>query len=339
MNAQMLKYHLLWVIVFIIACSTEDVVKIKVLPLEIAPTGLGDTNVPDDNSYTDLRWQLGKKMFYDIAFSRDSSISCASCHKQEYAFGDNLPTTNGAFGRAGTRNVPSIANVIFYPYFLREGGLNTLEKQVLVPIQEHNEFDLKMPELLERLKENSTYVKLSKEAYGRELDPFVITRAISVFERSIVSYRSKYDLHLAGDENILSVAEKRGYNLFTSDRLACFKCHSGPLFSNFGFENNGIYEEYSDLGKFRLTGIESDKGRFKVPSLRNIGFTAPYMHDGSIATLDKVIEHYNSGGKIHPNKSALIKAINLTNSEKADLKAFLLTLNDNDLIEDVRYKK
>lgn len=337
MLASKLKYILLSLGIIFFSCRKDEIGKVEVLPIGTFPTGFGTVNVTDDNLYADLRWELGKMMFYDVAFSRDSSISCASCHKQEFAFGDNKVTTNGAFGRSGTRNVPSIANVAYFPYFLTEGGLNTLEKQVLVPIQEHNEFDLPMTELLGRLSKNQKYTELAIKAYGRELDPFVISRAISNFERTLLSYRSKYDLWQVGEAS-LSKAETKGHELFNSARLACNLCHSGPLFTTFGFENNGLYITYENIGRKRLTGLDSDMARFKVPSLRNLGYTAPYMHDGSFATIDDVLEHYSSGGKEHQNKSHLVKPLNLSEKEKSDLKAFLLTLDDHELMKDDRFQ-
>lgn len=289
-------------------------------------------NYPEDNLPQEVRNELGKMLFYDVRLSKDSSVSCASCHKPEFAFADNTSTSKGAFERPGTRNTPSIANVAYQPYFTREGGVPTLEMQVLVPIQEHNEFAFNIIDLQERLSDDSVYQSLSLRAYNRELDYFVIVRALSNFERSIVSTSSKFDQYASGDLSSLNDDELAGLELFFSDKTDCSKCHSGALFSSFEIENNGLYTNYSDEGRARLTGLASDSGLFKIPSLRNVAITSPYMHDGSIATLNEVIDHYDAGGKPHTNKSDLIRPLNLTDLEKNQLLAFLETLTDYNLL-------
>jgi len=176
------------------------------------------------------------------------------------------------------------------------------------------------------------YQNMAKKAYGRSLDPFTITRSISTFERSIVSGSSRYDEYTQGKAT-LTAEEKLGETLFFSAKTDCSSCHGGFNFTNYGFKNNGLYEVYVHPGRYRLTQKDSDLALFKTPSLRNIGFTAPYMHDGSIATLAGVIDHYNSGGKPHIHKSDLVRPLNLTNSEKKALVAFLLTLDDYTLLK------
>jgi cytochrome c peroxidase len=164
-------------------------------------------------------------------------------------------------------------------------------------------------------------------------DHFVITRALACFERSLLSGYSPYDQYANYDKlNALTEAEIRGMNLFFSDKTNCSKCHSGFNFSNYAFENNGLYEEYEDVGQFRLTGLDSDIALFKVPSLRNVELTAPYMHDGRINSLEEIIEHYNSGGENHPHKNNLIQPLNLTDLEKNDLIQFLKSLTDETFI-------
>jgi cytochrome c peroxidase len=180
---------------------------------------------------------------------------------------------------------------------------------------------------------------MSWEAFGREPDFYVIPRAISTFERSLLSGNSPYDaFNQKGDGDALSEAAKRGMQLFFSNRTACGNCHNGFNFTNYAFENNGLYEDYPDPGRFRLTGKESDRARFKVPTLRNIAVTAPYMHDGSIATLEEVLGHYDSGGAAHPNKSAWIRPIGLSPSEKSDIIAFLHSLTDQAFIQNEKFR-
>jgi len=204
--------------------------------------------------------------------------------------------------------------------------------QILVPIQEHNEFDFNIVLLAERLKKDSTYKEMSLKSYGREPDHFVITRALACFERSLISGNSTYDRFIKG-EAFLTTEEELGMSIFFGNQANCSSCHRGYNFSNYSFENNGLYLNYEDEGRKRLTGNTVDDALFKVPTLRNIELTAPYMHDGSISSLEDVIEHYASGGKDHPHKSQLIKGINLTIKEKQALIKFLQTLTDYTFIE------
>lgn len=292
------------------------------------PTELPEINYPEDNKPTDDRILLGKLLFEDVRLSRTDEISCASCHKSEFAFADNIPTNNGVEGREGTRNSISLMNVAHRTSLMREGGVPTLEMQALVPFQEHNEFDLNIVLAAEKLSSDTTYLQISQSAYGREFGPYVITRAISAFERTLIGGNSKFDKFL-NDEAQLTTDEELGMQLFYSDSLACSSCHSGILFSSQDFANNGLYEEYSDLGKQRFTGQDSDNGVFVIPSLRNIANTAPYMHNGSLATLQEVIDNYANGGSEHRNKDERIKGFSLTQKEKEAIIAFLSTLTES----------
>lgn len=295
---------------------------------------------PEDNAYTPARWRLGKKLFYDNILSIDSTLSCASCHKSELAFSDDVALSKGVKNRDGHRNAPTLANVAYHPYYTREGGIATLEQQVLVPLQEHNEFDFNILLAGQRLALDSSYSAMSLEAYGRSPDFYVITRALANFQRSIVSKSSPFDAYLyEKNENAITSTEKRGLELFYGDKAKCSSCHGGPDFTDYSFQNNGLYESYADNGRRRLTGDEVDEALFKVPSLRNIEVTAPYMHDGSIATLEEVVQHYNTGGRQHMNKGKTVGPLHLTQQEKSDLLAFLLTLTDDQFLTDKKYKK
>jgi len=301
--------------------------------LVIIPQGFPSMAFPDDNPFTRASYDLGKKLFFDPILSRDSSINCSACHLPGKAFSDEFSVSAGVDGAAGNRNSPSLANVGYHPYFMREGGVPTLEMQILVPIQEHNEFDFNIVLIAERLNRQPEYVDLCLEAYGRLPDPFCITRSIANFERTLISGNSAYDQYaLQGEAGALDQSELRGMNLFFSNELACGSCHSGFNFTDYSFQNNGIYTEYADEGRMHLTGLESDRALFKVPSLRNVGLTGPYMHDGSMATLQEVIWHYETGGENHPNKSKLIQGFGLNDSERADLLAFLNSLTDYDFV-------
>lgn len=317
-----------------ISCAKEtESAEIANLQIMEVPQGFPDIEHPEGNEYTIERWELGKKLFYDPILSKDGSISCASCHDPSLAFSDNVSVSIGAGGLLGTRNSPSLGNVAFHPYYTREGGLPTLEMQILVPIQEHNEFNNNIVLIADTLATNPTYVHMAKVAYNREPDAFVITRALSQFERSMISGQSSYDLEYNYSiQGSMSQSALRGEVLFDSERTSCFSCHSGFNFTNYSFQNNGLYDEYPDNGRERLTQDPNDKALFKVPSLRNTQLTGPYMHDGSIETLTEVIEHYNNGGSNHINKNTLIKPLNFSENEKADLLAFLESLTDQKFI-------
>lgn len=318
-----------------ISCHKEDLKAESYLEI---PRGFPMPFFPEDNTFTNDRFLLGRDLFYDPILSIDSSISCASCHKQELAFSDGLRISEGVMSRMGTRNAPSLTNVAYHPYFLREGGVPSLEMQIAVPIQEHNEFDHNILLIAEKLNASSKYVDLSYKAYNRLPDPFVITRAIACFERALISGDSPYDHYLNGDQNAISTSAKNGLRLFNSNELKCSQCHATFNFTNYQFENNGLYEVYTDEGRMRFTGMESDRALFKVPSLRNVELTSPYMHDGSIGSLEAVIDHYASGSKNHPHKSKLINGFKITDDEKEDLINFLKTLTDNNFISNEKFK-
>lgn len=303
-----------------------------------APVGFPPIPFPAENAYTQARWELGKRLFYDPVLSIDSSVSCGSCHKIALGFADGVAFSPGVEDRPGVRNAPGLANIAYHPYYLREGGLPTLEMQVLVPIQEENEFAHNIVDISEELMLDSTYVAQSQAAYGRDPDPYVITRAISTFERTLVSGNSAFDKwNYQGCESALSEEEQRGRALFFSEKTNCAKCHGDFNFTNYAFENNGLYEEYPDIGRMRQTSDSADLARFKVPSLRNVAVSAPYMHDGSIVSLEAVVDHYNAGGVEHVHKSPLVRPLGLSEQEKKDLVRFLYALTDYEFLGSVRF--
>ncbi len=233
------------------------------------------------------------------------------------AFSDTVALSPGSEKKPGTRNAPSLANVAYHPYYTRDGGVASLEMHVLVPIQEHNEFNSNILEIAKRLQNNSEYQQLAKQAYNRDLDYYVITRALANFQRTLLSGNSAYDQYvLKKNKKALTAQQLRGMNLFFSERTNCSSCHSGFNFTNYAFENTGLYEKYNDIGRKRLTLSDDDLEKFKVPSLRNVAVTGPYMHDGSVPNLVAVVEHYDSGGKNNPRKNTKIKPLHLTPEEK-----------------------
>lgn len=284
---------------------------------------------PEDNPYSYESWLLGKHLFYDVRLSRNNDLSCASCHNQGLGFADNKPFSFGDNAALGTTNAPTLTNVGYNPYFLFAGGVPSLEMQILVPIQEHNEFNTNILEIIDKLSDDVFYQKLAHLAYRRNMDAFVLTRAIANFQRTLVSANSRYDQHFNQNRPNLTESELRGYDLFFSDRTNCFSCHGGFNFTTYAFENNGRYAEYGNMGRMLITHNLEDLAKFKIPTLRNIEKTAPYMHDGSLNSLEEVIEHYNAGGSNHPSKNALIRPLGLSAQEKEDLRRFLLTLTDD----------
>lgn len=289
---------------------------------------------PEKNQLTILRVELGKMLFYDPILSKDSTVSCANCHKQQFAFADSLSFSLGVQDRLGVQNAPSLMNIGYAPYFTRAGGVSTLEMQISIPIHETHELDFNIVLAAKRVATDSLYKAMSLAAYERLPDPYVITRSIAAFERTLISAHSPYDLYTYYDQTqALSPSAKRGLKLFMSEQTNCSTCHTPPHFSNFSFQNNALYTHYADSGRIRLTNKEEDRALFKVPSLRNISLTSPYMHDGSFNTLAEVVNHYNKGGKVHKHKSPLIKVLNLDHKEQKDLVAFLESLTDNTLIQ------
>jgi len=323
----------LGIVVVIYGCSVEPPEPSPYANLIDVPPGFPEQQFPADNVPNEDRILLGRLLFYSTKMSQDSDVACVNCHYPGSSFTGMQQVSQGTQGRIGSRNSPSLANVGYKPHFLMEGGVPTLEMQALVPIQEHSEFGMNMLDVIERFTSDNVVQSLSHKAYGRPFDAFVLTRALASFERTFVSGRSRVD------RNMLSAAEKRGKDLFFSNRTNCSSCHGGFLYTNHGFANNGAYESYADQGKARLTGKQSDAAVFAIPSLRNISVTAPYMHDGRIQSLSEVINHYNRGGFAHPNKSALIRPLGLNSQETSDLEAFLLALTDETFLYNPRFSR
>ncbi|MBM3160048.1 MAG: cytochrome-c peroxidase [Bacteroidetes bacterium] len=291
---------------------------------------------PEDNPLTDEKIALGRKLFFDKRLSKDGSISCASCHDPGRAFSDNLTTSRGINGQHTERNAPSILNAAFLPTVMFDAHLKSLELQVIVPIQEPTEMGHNMKELIPILRQIPEYQKAAREIYNRDFDAYVLTRSISSFERSLLSLNSRYDQYINGRKHALSKAEKRGLELFMNE-LNCITCHTPPNFTNYRAENNGLYANYGeDKGRFRINLDSNDIGKFKVPSLRNILLTSPYMHDGSIKTIEGVISHYASGGKSSQTKHPKIQPFVISNEDKKNLISFLGALTDTSYLKHFR---
>ncbi|MCS6904018.1 MAG: cytochrome c peroxidase [Bacteroidia bacterium] len=323
---------IIWLeIILLVGCQKENIQapapKDEFYSLNLPPH-FPQPEIPEDNLLTKNRVELGRLLFSDPILSRDSTVSCASCHKSELAFADNRSISPGVQGRLGKRNAPSLLYRAYATSLNWDGGVPTLELQALVPIQDHAELDMDFGTLVERLKRHPRYPALFQAAYQTEPNEAGIVKALAAFQRTLIKGTSDYDRYLLGDSSALSPSAKRGKDLFFSETAECFHCHSGLFFTDETFQNNGLYAEYKDQGRFLITGRERDKGKFRVPSLRNVALTAPYMHDGSIPTLEAVIEHYMKGGAKHPAKSPLIRPFTLTPQQKEDLINFLKSLTD-----------
>jgi len=298
----------------------------------VLPEGFPMPESPENNMLTEARVALGRQLFHEPLLSGDSSITCASCHKRSLAFADSLPISPGVKGRMGLRNSPTLANVAYLDLVNKDGGVPTLDLQPIVPIEDHAEMDLSILLAAERLNARPDYSTPFQRAYGDKATPFTITRALAAFMRTLISGDSRYDQAERGSIT-LTAAESRGQALFFSERTNCSSCHGGFNFTDNSFRNNGRYENYMDQGRYRVTADSADIGKFRVPTLRNIALTAPYMHDGSLTSLRDVLQHYNEGGSGHPRQDPLIRPLGLSEAEITDLEAFLRTLTDDAFVD------
>jgi cytochrome c peroxidase len=244
----------------------------------------------------------------------------------------------GVGGRPGTRNVPSLANLAWNESLFWDGRVRTLEELAGKPIENPNEMDLSLAEAVVRVAEDASYRRAFIEAYGGAPSELNLRQALASFVRTLVSADTSYDRFLRGDERALNPSARRGFALFF-DKAGCFRCHPAGTLTNDGFFNDGSYVAGGDPGRKGVTNRTGDLGKFKVPGLRNVAVTAPYMHDGSLPTLEDVVEQYARGGRGGPNTDALIKPLDLTADEKADVVAFLQALTDEVFLRDPRYCK
>ena len=282
---------------------------------------------PVDNPPNVEKIALGRKLFFDKRLSKDGTIACADCHRPEFAFTDRKNVSDGINGLHPDRNAPSILNSAFLQTVMFDAHLKTLELQVIVPIQEPTEMGHNMKDLITTLRSIPEYQSAAKAIFNRDFDAWVLTRSISAFERSLLSLNSPYDQYIKGNKKAMSADQVAGLKIFNS--LYCTTCHPAPYFTNFKAENNGLYAEYGkDKGRFRINLDSTEIGMFKTPSLRNITLTYPYMHDGSLASLDEVLNHYMSGGKHPKGQHEKIIPIELSKQEKKQLLAFLGSLTD-----------
>ncbi|MEM7316817.1 MAG: cytochrome c peroxidase, partial [Planctomycetota bacterium] len=272
--------------------------------------------------------ELGRELFFDTNLSSDRSMSCATCHDPEKGWGNGEAVAVGVNGQAGRRNVPTIINAAYYRSLFWDGRAGSLEGQALSPILSKDEMGMGTHEaLVERLQEDDHYQSLFDKAFTDGITATNVALALASYQRTIVAGNTPYDRYLAGDKTAMSESARRGMKLFLNERKTrCIRCHEPPMFIDMIYHNIGVGmdQDSPDLGRYEITKLESNKGKFKVPTVRNVKLTAPYMHDGSIATLEEVVEFYDKGGHPNPYLSDVMRGkLNLTKQEKADLVAFM----------------
>ncbi len=281
---------------------------------------------PADNRLTAEKVELGRRLFFDPVLSRDRSVSCSTCHRPDRYFTDGRARGHGVDGQVGRRNVPSVLNAAYGRTFFWDGRAPSLEAQALQPIQDELEMDLELDELERRLRGEEVYVSAFRRAFeGEAVSADNVARALASYVRTLRSGDAPIDRYLAGDDTALSAEAQRGLHLFTG-RANCSSCHLAPLFTDHQFHNTGVSWGSGDVGRQATTGRDEDGGAFKVPSLRNVAQTAPYMHDGSLATLDEVIDFYDRGGGQNPDLDEEIRPLGLSGEERSALRAFLAAL-------------
>lgn len=341
-------------ILAVTACMSDDSSNYMATPaaLDIPPffeSSILPPEIPRDNPLTVEGIALGKALFYDPILSANNTQSCASCHLQSGGFSDPNQFSVGIDGSLGTRNSMPLFNLAWNrrgPFFW-DGRAATLEDQIFEPITNPIEMANTWPNAVAALQNSGTYPELFDAAFGSTaIDSVKVSKAIAQFVRTLISGNSKFDRYLNGQED-LSEAEERGMNIFLDEtRGDCFHCHGNPmnpLWTDNRFHNNGLDEFFVDRGLGAVTGDPRDDGLFRTPSLRNLSFTAPYMHDGRFNTLDEVIDHYSEGLVYSETVSPLLKKVSeggvgLTPEEKSDLKAFLLSLSDPSFTTDLEYQ-
>ena len=283
---------------------------------------------PKDNAYTPAKVALGKKLYFDTRLSVTSAQSCASCHSPGFGWGDGLAVGVGHGMAKLGRHSPTIINAAWSSIFMWDGRLATLEQQALGPIQSPGEMNMPVDKLMERLVTIPEYKPMFDAAFPSEgMKVATLAKAIATYERTVVSERAPFDAWIDGNEKAIPEEAKRGFGLFNA-KAQCSACHEGWNFTNEGFQDIGLPSADIGRGQF-LPNVIKMQHAFKTPSLREILRRSPYMHDGSLATLEEVVEHYDHGGVDRPSRSDLMKPLDLTSQEKADLVAFLKTLNSD----------
>ena len=319
--------------------SKQLVIILVLASLLLLSMGTTKRNSLSFQSAISTKVALGEKLFFDPILSLDKSISCASCHNPNFAYADNKSFSLGVGDSLASRNTPSIMNVLSRPYFFYDGRVASLEEQVIVPIENPNEMNLSYGIAVERIQDEEEYDLLFKTIFNAKPDSNNIALALAAFQRSLESNGSSpYDQWANDiDTSALTASQQRGREIFISDEFKCFDCHFGPDFTGDEFRNIGLYDEVTlfDKGRYEITKDTADLGKFKVPGLRNVALTAPYMHNGMFQTLEEVIDFYDNPYDFVENPinldTLMIEPLNFTDQQKNDLLNFLLALTDQDI--------
>lgn len=293
------------------------------------PLGLPPVPTPDDNPTTPEKVELGKLLYFDKRVSKDGTVSCATCHDPTMAWAEREPTSTGIGQQKGGRNSPTVINAAYATSQFWDGRAKTLEEQATGPVENPIEMGHNMEAVVETFSKIPEYQERFKKVFGTGVTKDGFAKAIAAFERTVLSGDSPYDRYVNGDEKALTAAQKRGWNLF---RENCSACHKEPLFSTYRFFNAGVGASAPDAdeGRKKATGKESDLGKFRVPSLRDVAETGPYFHDGSIAKLEDAVALMANGGKDNPNLSDMLKSLretSLSEKDRQDITEFLKGLS------------
>lgn len=293
-----------------------------------------------NNELTPEGFELGRKLFYDPILSIDNSTSCGSCHQQFAAFANlDHDLSHGINNLLGKRNAPALQNMNWNPYYMHDGGITNLEVQPMAPMQNPVEMGEELNHVITKLQNSNKYKILFKNAFGDEtINSQRMLKAMAQFMGALYSYNSKYDQVKKGQASY-TASEQNGYLLF---KQKCESCHREPLFSDYAFRNNGLSVNsfLQDSGRAHITGLATDRYKFKTPSLRNIAKTGPYMHDGRFVTLSQCLDHYISGIVVSPTLDTLLtNGIPMSAQDKIDMINFLNTLTDNQFLNDPRYSE
>jgi cytochrome c peroxidase len=288
------------------------------------PSGLPEIIYPEDNSMSPEKVALGSQLYFDPRLSRDNTVSCATCHDPAKGWSNGAAVATGVRGMKGGRSAPTVINTTYQSFQFWDGRMATLEQQALGPIQNPIEMDMTLPEVVTRLNAIAGYKAQFQKVFKTDVTADGIGKAIAAFERTVLSGDAPYDRFTAGDLKALSPAAERGRALFFG-AARCSSCHSGPNFTDNAFHNIGVgmTSKTPDPGRFDASKLEGDKGAFKTPTLRDIARSAPYMHDGSLATLEEVVVHYNKGGIANEYLDEEVFPLNLTKEQVADVVTFM----------------
>ncbi len=293
------------------------------------PKGVSFPEVDSNSHPTQEKVDLGRILFFDPILSKDSTVSCGTCHVPSLAYSDGQRMSKGVNHTAGFRNTPGLINLWWMPVYFADFSIPTLEMLVEAPLHAENEMFTDYPTVIEKLRSSKRYIQKFDQVWGKPADPYTLTRSLSAFMRSLVSFEAPIDKFIAGDTSALSALAFKGFQIFSSDSLNCISCHNYPHFSDYQLYK--LQSDPLDKGRMRISDLPEDEGKFRTPSLRNLAITAPYLHNGSLKNLEEVIEFYANPT---PDMVVLgLKPFKLQESEANALKEFLKSLTDSAFIE------